>query len=486
MVYFNEGGPKSIEQTKLKPAVVQRLRTCFTNAPFSFADLVEFSNYDPQIGFYSGEKAGIGLFGVNDQPFAFAKIANHSALNKLISKLHEENPDCYKTPAEIYSPYFAIGIARQMETLFELGKIKPIIYEIGAGRATLAKDMLDYWKKYNASLYEKVKYKIIDASSKLINLQRDRLQDHCGKVEWIMGDARQLPFADKNLEGILVNTELLDNLPTACIKRKKITLTDRVNIGDFVQVGYQLEDDRLIEKEMPLTDEIREYAKERPSLLSLEINTKPPTTLNIGVGQRAYIGVGVRNFYQELARVINKGYAMSFDYHYLPPPFENTKGYMHMSTHRNRHPLRLEDNIGDVDVYFSVDCWTTDQIAKNAGFTQIEFSLPQGRFFRNLFTGKNAEHEEQQMCLGKETGTAPIIKDYSNTFALVHSIGLGDYPTNYHQKLDEVCMKHHLQHEDLTLGRPTRYLESSMPTKKPGGPWSNLKSALSYIRRTAL
>ena len=46
-----------------------------------------------------------------------------------------------------------------------------------------------------------------------------------------------------------------------------------------------------------------------------------------------------------------------------------------------------------------------------------------------------------------------MIADFSNTFALVHSIGLGGYPKLLYEKQDEITRRHQLQREDLTLGR---------------------------------
>ena len=51
-----------------------------------------------------------------------------------------------------------------------------VVYEIGAGNGTLARDFLDYVRvEYPPDVYERIKYNIVEISPKLAQLQRDRL-----------------------------------------------------------------------------------------------------------------------------------------------------------------------------------------------------------------------------------------------------------------------------------------------------------------------
>ena len=70
-----------------------------------------------------------------------------------------------------------------------------------------------------------------------------------------------------------------------------------------------------------------------------------------------------------------------------------------------------------------------------------------------MFAGKGAEHEQSQIHLARDKYTAPLLQDFPNTFAMIHQIGLGCYPENFFNKLDEVSLRHHRQKEDLILGR---------------------------------
>ena len=54
-----------------------------------------------------------------------------------------------------------------------------IIYEIGAGNGTLAKDILDYLRDEYPEVYDRTHYNIIEISSSLVKLQKRKLRkDH--------------------------------------------------------------------------------------------------------------------------------------------------------------------------------------------------------------------------------------------------------------------------------------------------------------------
>lgn len=54
-----------------------------------------------------------------------------------------------------------------------------VIYEIGAGNGTLARNMLDYIRDHHPEVYERTRYNIIEISGSLAKLQRELLlEDH--------------------------------------------------------------------------------------------------------------------------------------------------------------------------------------------------------------------------------------------------------------------------------------------------------------------
>lgn len=52
-----------------------------------------------------------------------------------------------------------------------------IIYEIGAGNGTLAKDILDYLQEHHPEVYDRTRYNIIEISGNLVELQRKKLSE---------------------------------------------------------------------------------------------------------------------------------------------------------------------------------------------------------------------------------------------------------------------------------------------------------------------
>ena len=59
-----------------------------------------------------------------------------------------------------------------------------IIYEIGAGNGTLAMDILDFLRDEYPDVYDRTRYNIIEISSSLVKLQKQKLRNShpCVKV----------------------------------------------------------------------------------------------------------------------------------------------------------------------------------------------------------------------------------------------------------------------------------------------------------------
>lgn len=93
----------------------------------------------------------------------------------------------WHTPTELFQPYYGEGLARY---ILENHKMKHegkdlVIYEAGAGNGTLMLNILDFLQTHEPKIYENVKYRIIEISSKLFNKQNSRLERHKSKVEVI-------------------------------------------------------------------------------------------------------------------------------------------------------------------------------------------------------------------------------------------------------------------------------------------------------------
>jgi Putative S-adenosyl-L-methionine-dependent methyltransferase len=78
-------------------------------------------------------------------------------------------------------PYYGHAIAQCLVSEYLL-KYFPyedlVIYEMGAGNGTLALNILDFLKEAHPEVYERTRYRIIEISSHLAEIQRSTLQSH--------------------------------------------------------------------------------------------------------------------------------------------------------------------------------------------------------------------------------------------------------------------------------------------------------------------
>ncbi len=97
--------------------------------------------------------------------------------------LDEKEPDetrqLWHTPTELFRPYYGEAIARYLVTNYKM-TLYPyhdlIIYEMGAGNGTLMQNILDYIRAVDPEVYQRTKFKIIEISSSLADLQMKNLQ----------------------------------------------------------------------------------------------------------------------------------------------------------------------------------------------------------------------------------------------------------------------------------------------------------------------
>lgn len=88
-----------------------------------------------------------------------------------------------------------------------------VIYELGGGAGTLARDILDYIAEEEPEVYERTRYRIVEISARLASQQRDLLRPHVSAevVDVILRDFLQW---DENVDEpcFFIALEVLDNL----------------------------------------------------------------------------------------------------------------------------------------------------------------------------------------------------------------------------------------------------------------------------------
>jgi hypothetical protein len=100
----------------------------------------------------------------------------------------------WHTPTEVFQPHYAESLARYMAANYKVS-LYPyydlLIYEMGAGNGTLMMNVLDYLRDTSPEIYERTKYKVIEISSNLANVQASKVKQmaeeggHEDKVEII-------------------------------------------------------------------------------------------------------------------------------------------------------------------------------------------------------------------------------------------------------------------------------------------------------------
>lgn len=157
------------------------------------------SLYNPTYGYFSSQAV---IFNPGE-PFDFNSMRNESDFttalgqrytsfeDQLDAEKHNDTRQLWHTPTEIFRPHYAEAMARYFVANYKLS-LYPyhdlIIYELGAGNGTFMLNVLDYIRDTDPEVYARTKYKIIEISPTLAEMQNSRLRSsadargHVGKV----------------------------------------------------------------------------------------------------------------------------------------------------------------------------------------------------------------------------------------------------------------------------------------------------------------
>ncbi|CAJ2500202.1 Uu.00g030550.m01.CDS01 [Anthostomella pinea] len=165
-------------------------------------DFIEDSLYNPHYGYFSKQ---VVIFSPGE-PFNFNTLPDeptfHAQMGQrytefedaLDAKKHDDTRQLWHTPTELFRPYYGEAIARYLMSNYIMSlypRHDLIIYEMGAGRGTLMLNILDYIRDVEPWVYERTKYKIIEISPALAEMQSAQLlstaasRGHADKVEII-------------------------------------------------------------------------------------------------------------------------------------------------------------------------------------------------------------------------------------------------------------------------------------------------------------
>ena len=165
-------------------------------------EFIDDSLYNPNYGYFSKHAT---IF-APARPFNFPSIADEKEFNQQINQSYHDfeevlddiaydaNRQLWHTPTELFQPHYGHAIARYLVTNYKMTLFPYhdlIIYEMGAGNGTMMRNILDYIRDMDPSVYARTKYRIIEISSTLHSLQKTSLSpsmsdpDHLDHVELI-------------------------------------------------------------------------------------------------------------------------------------------------------------------------------------------------------------------------------------------------------------------------------------------------------------
>ncbi|KAJ3516938.1 hypothetical protein NLJ89_g806 [Agrocybe chaxingu] len=148
-------------------------------------DFIEDSLYNPNYGYFPKQAT---IFNTQDTTFDFQSFRDSAEFQEEVASKYAaygasayEGPgrQLWHTPTELFKPWYGRAIGRCLVSEYLL-KYFPyedfVIYEIGAGNGTLARDILDLLQQDYPEVYERTRYSIIEISESLVKLQKQKLQ----------------------------------------------------------------------------------------------------------------------------------------------------------------------------------------------------------------------------------------------------------------------------------------------------------------------
>ncbi|CAG8708823.1 21564_t:CDS:2, partial [Dentiscutata erythropus] len=153
-------------------------------------DFIDDSLYNPNYGYFSKQ----AIIFSPEKEFEFNNIKDNLEFMNLVAKIYKQlevpldvtnkvSRQVWHTSTELFKPWYGYAIAKYVVTEYKLNGYPShdlIIYELGAGNATLMRNVLDYIQKFEPSIYKRTRYKIVEISSKLAErqLQNQDLQNN--------------------------------------------------------------------------------------------------------------------------------------------------------------------------------------------------------------------------------------------------------------------------------------------------------------------
>lgn len=354
---------------------------------------------------------------------------------RVYGQLYKKQSGQWLTPVELFRPYYSQILANYIAEQGR-GQKKIDIVEIGGGRGTNAKCILDHLQHKHSDIYNcDINYTIMDASSTLLELQRNILfnntnvegiksggsQGHHDRILHLkeldmldVAEKKSIFMEESSVLTIVIANEVLDNLP-----HDKLSTCSKT--GQLMQTNLYKDKDTgtLQESFVPLQDK----------LLKHMVDIYPPFIPTNGAKWVPTVAAHL------LTQIFEKRYNASVlfaDFDYLPPPdILSTSSQTRISYRAEGEPLVTDMNDVDhecylaspplCDILFPTDFHmlngyvsaTLEETLKNRGGVvdarPYKVSVKNQRNFLALYGPEEVEETKSRW-----TGYSPLLHDFSN------------------------------------------------------------------------
>lgn len=303
------------------------------------------SLYNPHYGYFSKQ---VVIFSPGE-PFDFPSMHDEIDFHNLLSRRYVEFEDAldaesptdtrqlWFTPTDLFRPYYGEAIARYLVANYKLTTYPYhdlIIYEMGAGRGTLMRNILDYIRDVDPAVYNRTKYKIIEISTRLAAVQTSQLMQsadargHADKVE-IVNQSIFDWTSPVPSPCFFLAFEVFDNFAHDIIRYDLTTETPHQGLvlideaGDFYEF-YTPHQDPVAARFLRVRDAATAGKHKRPypsTRLGRWLALRKPLAANLSAPE--YIPTRLMQFFEVLGRYFPAHRLLTSDFHMLP---DATKG----------------------------------------------------------------------------------------------------------------------------------------------------------------
>lgn len=317
------------QHTPLSELISERIISS-PDKKITFYDFMQMALYEDELGYYTKDKSKIGKSADFYTSSSVGPIFGQVISNSFIEMLP------YTTSGDSYS-----------------------ILEIGGGDGRFARDVLDNYKNNHKSVYQKLKYYMLETSPYHKNLQANYLSEHIDRVEWLdnMSDIN-------NFEGIIFSNELIDAFPVHKVKKEEGILKETYVTFNEATEQFEEKTDQLS------NDRLENYFTEQGIVLK--------------EGQTAEVNLAAIDWVKSIGDKLKKGYVVTIDYGYLAD--ELYASYRHNGTlmcyYRHIANENPYINIGEQDITAHVNFSILIENGHNIGLDEVWFTT-QSNFLLN-------------------------------------------------------------------------------------------------------